>query len=445
MWIELESADALAAERVGGKAAGIARLARAGLPVPRGWCLPVEAEPAAASHDLLTAVASGDEQVWRRPAALLRARLADAPPSDRLRAAVDGLCRHVSGMLAVRSSAVLESSAHPASLSGQLSTFLGVRGADSVLKAIQACWLSRWSDAAIRYALGRGLDLEHLRLGVLVQTMVPARAAGSALAQGEQVTVEATWGLGRGVAEAEVVPDRWLLVAGEIHDFRAGYKPLAAHIDEQHGETWQRLPVEMATTPCLDVSAVLALGGLIRQAAAVFGEAIEVEWAVDEPGNAWLLQARLFHAALRPKEGPPAGEPERTPETLDGVPASPGQGFGRARIVATPSDVPVLGPGDVLVARLLRPGALAGVTRLAGLVLEAGGTTSHAATLARERGIPAVLGARGATQRIVDGAEVLVDGDSGRVSFSARPAPPESGRGQARRLAGHPEPRVDHG
>jgi pyruvate,water dikinase len=228
------------------------------------------------------------------------------------------------------------------------------------------------------------------------------------------VTVEGTWGLGRGLAEAEVIPDVWR--AGELSP-TPGIKRLAAELDPRGGEAWRRLADDQATAPCLDAGTVVELSRLVRRAEQVFGGPVEVEWAVDERRQVWLLQARPWPAARRPSDA----ELKAADGCVDGLPASGGQAVGRARVVRGAADLTRLGPHDVLVADRLAPGQLAGLIMLAGLVLEAGGTTSHAATLARERGIPAVFSARGATHNITDGAEVLVDGDAGRVFFR-RPA-----------------------
>jgi pyruvate,water dikinase len=334
--------------------------------------------------------------------ALLRARLASSPASEELRRAAEDLCAAEAGPLAVRSSAVGEG----ASLSGQLSTFLGVRGPAALVMAVQACWLSRWSDTAVRYALSRGLELEQLRMGVLVQRLVQAEAAGSAHAAEGHIRIEGVWGLGRALAEGEVVPDVWWLEGGAIEAFRPGRKPLAAELDPSGGETWRRLSALQAETPCLGEPIVRQLARLIQAAEHVVSQPVELEWAVDGRKQPWLLQARPLTRA-----GAPAGRTKLQPLDgwVDGLPASGGAGLGRARVVRSAAEIQTLGPSDVLIARALPPGSLAGVARLAGLVLESGGTTSHAASLARERGIPAVLGARGATQCIGQGDAVLVE------------------------------------
>jgi pyruvate,water dikinase len=307
----------------------------------------------------------------------------------------------------VRSSAVGEG----AGFSGLLTTFLGVRGPEALLTAIQACWLSRWSDNVVRYALGRGLDLRQLRVGVLVQRMVLAEAAGGARSQAGQVTVEATWGLGRGLAEGEVVPDVWRVEHGVVHEVRRGDKRLRVDLDARGGESWRRVPDDEASRPCLEEAAILELARVVHRTELVFGEPVEVEWAVAEQWQPWLLQVRSLQTAT----SGPGSHSESADGRLDGLPASPGQAVGRARVIGGVAEVGRLGPHDVLVAERLAPGALAGAPLLAGLVLEAGGTTSHAATLARERGIPAVFGVRDATRLISTGADLLVDVDTGRV------------------------------
>jgi pyruvate,water dikinase len=407
LWIDLDAPDALKAHHVGGKAASVARLRQAGLPVPMGWCLPQAVEAAwlaeADVGTLIEAIGHGThEQKWRRPAALLRARLATTPLPD-----IEPL-PSAEVALAVRSSARSEASG----FAGQLSTFLGVRGTEALRTVIHACWLSRWSDAILRYAFGRRLGLDDLALAVVVQPMVAAIAAGGARTSEQKVLVEAAWGLGRAVAEARVTPDAWCVAAGEVVARSAGRKPLAAVLDPNGGEMWRSVPANQVEATCLSDDAVCEVARLAREAERVLGPCIEVEFAIDHSGRVWLLQGRLS-ADVRSDAAAHGLEGARC---LAGRPASRGQAIGTARRCA--SSVELRGD-DVLVAEHLLPGAVAGLPRIAGLVLEAGGSTSHVASLARERGIPAVLGARGATQLIADGSVVLVDGDAGRVWFSS--------------------------
>jgi pyruvate, water dikinase len=100
---------------------------------------------------------------------------------------------------------------------------------------------------------------------------------------------------------------------------------------------------------------------------------------------------------------------------VEGQPTSGGRAAGRARLVARPQDLALLKPDEILVTSFMRPSMTALLPRIAGLVIEAGGTTAHTASLARERRIPAIMAAIGATRLIPDGAVVTLDADEGKV------------------------------
>ncbi len=128
----------------------------------------------------------------------------------------------------------------------------------------------------------------------------------------------------------------------------------------------------------------------------------------------WLLAGRGIYALMmRPA----------APAELAGIGASPGMVTGRARLVRAASDAQRLSRDDILVSAFLPPALTACVPRVAGIVLESGGSTSHLAVVARQFGIPAVLGVRGATARIRDGQGLTVDGTRGRVRFLNLPPP----------------------
>ena len=142
------------------------------------------------------------------------------------------------------------------------------------------------------------------------------------------------------------------------------------------------------------------------------GLPVEIEWAQDD-GGFKLLQARPLHL-----------EPTRVPDAiwlrhpgLNGHPAGVGWGSGRACVVSCECELARVAQGDVLVTRVAGPALGAVLPRVAGVVAELGGSTSHLASLARERGIPMVLGVLDATQRIPDGVQIAVDGVAGVVRW----------------------------
>jgi pyruvate,water dikinase len=226
--------------------------------------------------------------------------------------------------------------------------------------------------------------------------------------------LNAAWGLGSAVAQGEVVPDRIVLdrsdrgvelrntVLGRRMHHRIGCMHAVRHTE----------PRANATKRCLTDAQALELGRLVLRAEAIMGLPVEVEWARDAAGFA-LLQARPLYSE-------PAPVPDqiwlRHPG-LHGQAAGVGWGSGRACVVNCECELSRVGPGDILVTKVAGPALGQVLPRVAGVVAELGGSTSHLASLARERGIPMVLGVLDATERIPDGVQVAVDGVAGVVRW----------------------------
>jgi pyruvate,water dikinase len=172
----------------------------------------------------------------------------------------------------------------------------------------------------------------------------------------------------------------------------------------------------LVAAPCLTEPEATALGRLVVAAEALLGAPVEVEWALGDAGLQ-ILQARPLRVA--PLPGPDDARWLRHPGAT-GQPSGLGRGVGPACVVRDEADLARLGLGDVLVTSVAGPALAAVLPRVAGVVAELGGSTSHLAALARERGIPAVLGVPGATRRIPHGADVAVDGITGVVRWRRR-------------------------
>ncbi len=168
----------------------------------------------------------------------------------------------------------------------------------------------------------------------------------------------------------------------------------------------------LASKRCLDRAQAVELGQLLQQVEDVMGMPVEIEWALDDSGFK-LLQARPLH--LEP--APVPDEIWLRHPGLNGQPAGVGWGSGRACVVNCECELSRVAPGDILVTRVAGPALSQVLPRVAGVVAELGGSTSHLASLARERGIPMVLGVLDATQRIPDGVQVAVDGVAGVVRW----------------------------
>jgi pyruvate,water dikinase len=285
---------------------------------------------------------------------------------------------------------------------------------------LRACWAALWTTTARRSMAQHEQNPAQTAMAVLVQPLVAARASGGALSETAdgQMLISATWGLGSTIAQGEVVPDRIVLSRqGFVRSNEAGrkhHREACSHAAGGAGTSPQAVPAALVRAPCLKAGEATALGRLMRKAEGVLGMPVEIEWALDDHGFK-LLQARPLH--MKPATVPDAiwlGHPG-----LNGHPAGIGWGSGRAVVVNCECELSRVAPGDILVTRVAGPALSHILPRVGGVVAELGGSTSHLASLARERGIPAVLGVLDATRRIPDGAQVAVDGVAGVVRWLA--------------------------
>jgi pyruvate,water dikinase len=420
--IPLSAASASDADRVGPKAANLAALAHTGLPTPGGFCLAADAyrEQIAALGlaDMVRGFAAADIREQRRLSVEIRLGLYEqpiAPPIlEPLLAAWQAQRAGCGAPSAVRSSALIEDR-KGANFAGQFESFLGIDEEAAFLTAVRACWAALWTTNARRYMENHSLSPADTAMAVLIQPLVDARASGGGLSETAdgQMLISATWGLGSAIAQGEVVPDRIVLSRqGFLRKIEAGRKDHRETCGHGAGAVPQAVPSELVGAPCLDAGQAVTLGRMIRKAEAVIGSPVEIEWALDDRGFK-LLQARPLHV-----------EPITVPDEiwlkhpgLNGHPAGIGWGTGRAVVVNCECELARVAPGDVLVTRVAGPALSQVLPRVAGVVAELGGSTSHLASLARERGIPMVLGVLDATQRIPDGSQVAVDGVAGVVRW----------------------------
>ncbi|MEV7965362.1 PEP/pyruvate-binding domain-containing protein [Sphaerisporangium sp. NPDC088356] len=290
---------------VGGKAANLGVLTRAGLPVPPGVCLTTEAYRRVAGDagldDVLAALARTAPGATAALAELAgRARdlvLAAPVPADIERA----VRRSAEGPVAVRSSATAED-LPDASFAGQQDTYLNVIGPDAVLDAVRRCWASLWTDRAVAYRAANGVDHGAVHLAVVIQRMVRAEVAGvmftanPVTGRRHEIVIDAAPGLGEAVVSGAVNPDQFVVSPSmEITERRLGDKlvtvlPIPGGGTEQvrHDEPL----ADAAREACVTDRQIIALARLGARVEAHYGTPQDTEWAIDRSGTLWLTQAR---------------------------------------------------------------------------------------------------------------------------------------------------------
>lgn len=332
--------DAADVSAVGGKAASLGELSRAGVAVPPGYAVTTSAFALAldsldAGGELragIEALDPGDLAAIADVAARFRALVAAAPLPAEVAAAIESGYAAIGPAdpdVAVRSSATVEDSAE-ASFAGLQDTYLGISGVPSVLDHVRRCWASLYNDESVAYRRRLRLPEAGVAMAVVVQRMVAPRAAGVMFTRspvtGDRsvVAIEGTWGLGSALVSGDVTPDSWAVskITGEITTRRVSPK-LKIHRYAADSSQVQvaDMPDGLRDEPCLTDDEIRALAATARRVEAHYGAPQDIEWTVLD-GDA-AADSRIVLLQSRPetvwaaREAKPAGAPK--PRAADHV------------------------------------------------------------------------------------------------------------------------------
>ena len=376
-----------------------------------------------------TAARADDPKALRDGACRLRQLVAKVDPPPALRDAVHAALANLPpSAVAVRSSATAEDTAGT-SFAGMHDTFTNVRGDDEVIRNIVRCWESLFSERVIAYRADRGLRDEPA-IAVVVQQMLPAERAGIMFTADpntgshEHLTIEAIFGLGDLIVGGCVEPDTYI-VGGDppgIVSSRIGWQTYE-HVIEADGDL-VRVDLDHAqgARPVLTNAEVLEIAALGRRIEAWYdGRPQDVEFAITT-GGTFIVQTRPITTIGASAATEPGGDALAGPAIVIGTGASPGRATGPVRVLRTPDEGVQLLAGEILVAEMTTPDWVPTLQRAAAIITDRGGLTCHAAIVARELGLPCIVGARHATELLHDGAVVTVDGSDGTVRAGAIPS-----------------------
>jgi len=340
--------------------------------------------------------------------------------------------------VAVRSSATAEDLPE-ASFAGQQETFLNVRGVDAVLVAVKEVFASLYNDRAISYRVHRGFAHGDVAISAGVQHMVQSTASGVAFTIDTEsgfedvVFVTSAYGLGELLVQGAVNPDEFYVYKPNLAAGRPAVlsRTLGSKTHKliygDDGVAVQTIPVpgdEQRSFSLADDE----VEELARQAVAIeshYGRPMDIEWGKETiDGRIYILQARP--ETVRSRDSGRVIERFRLREKGDVLTTgrSVGQriGVGIVRIVGTPAEMGQVREGDVLVTDMTDPDWEPVMKRAAAIVTNRGGRTCHAAIIARELGIPAVVGTSDATEALTTGETVTVSCAEGDVGYVYRGA-----------------------
>ena len=443
-------------ERVGGKNASlgemISNLSGAGVTVPGGFATTAEAYREFLSHEglndrinqELARLDVDDVNALAEAGSKIRQWVIDTPLPPAFEAALREayelmLGKHPNLKVAVRSSATAED-LPDASFAGQQETFLNIEGYDNIKRAVHEVFASLFNDRAISYRVHRGYAHENVALSAGVQKMVRSETGASGVmftldtesGFRDAVFVTSSWGLGETVVQGAVNPDEFYvhkttLAAGRPAVLRRNLGSKLIKMvytgDASAGKSVETVDVPLSDRGRFSINDEQVMA-LARQAMTIeehYGRPMDIEWALDgDDQQLYIVQARP-ETVVSQQEG---GSLERFQLKEKGRTLVTGRaigqriGRGAVKVILSPDEMDKVNAGDVLVTDMTDPDWEPIMKRASAIVTNRGGRTCHAAIIARELGIPAVVGCGDATDVLRDGREVTVscaEGDAGHV------------------------------
>lgn len=446
-------------EIVGGKNASlgemISNLSKAGIRVPNGFATTAEAFRRFLDHntlekrinDELTELNVDDVEALQKTGAKIRQWIIDAPLQEDLKEDITTAWNTMNDCagsdkstgelaVAVRSSATAED-LPDASFAGQQETYLNVRGIRAVLHHIKEVFASLYNDRAIAYRVHQNFTHSEVALSAGIQLMVGSDKGASGVmftldtesGFRDVVFITASYGLGETVVQGSVNPDEYYVhkksLAADrlaILSRKLGSKEIKMIYSDKLDETTKIVPVDAAQQQqfCLSDEQLHELAHKAVIIEKHYRRPMDIEWAMDKNGLLYIVQARPETVASKEK----VHLSERYKLTQPGEVIIEGRaigkkiGAGKARIINDISEMDQVQDGDILVTDMTDPDWEPVMKRAAAIVTNRGGRTCHAAIIARELGIPAIVGCGDATKVIADKQEVTAScakGDTGLV------------------------------
>jgi pyruvate, water dikinase len=439
-------------EKVGGKNSSlgemISHLSEVGVQVPGGFATTAAAFRefldqsglAARIQETLTTLDTDDTRALAATGQQIRQWIMETPLQEPLENEIREAWKTMQSRygedlaVAVRSSATAED-LPDASFAGQQETFLNVVGLDAVLEKIHEVFASLYNDRAIAYRVHHGFEHHDVALSAGIQLMVRAGsgAAGVIFTLDTEsgyrgvVFITSSYGLGESVVQGAVNPDEFYLFkpnlkAGKPAILRRslGSKATRMVYGKGGGVTTEDTPEGERLAFSINDEEATALARMAVTIEEHYGRPMDIEWGKDgETGELFILQARPETVKSRSGQAMERFRLEQTGDVIaEGRAIGQRIGQGVARVIESLDQMHDIAAGDVLITDMTDPDWEPIMKRASAIVTNRGGRTCHAAIIARELGIPAVVGCGDATARVPDGSEVTVscsEGDTGRI------------------------------
>jgi pyruvate,water dikinase len=458
---------------VGDKALYLALALQQNYPVRPGIVIPANALPACLQHtawaypflvDLADSSLQFEDYNPRQVQAVarhLRQIVRDLQlPTSALQTVLEAIAPWSASALILRPSLVGLESGEVAG-SGLLDSHCCLVHPGAIAHALKRTWSELFRARSLIFWNQRGISLHEVHLAVLVQPLEDAIASGTLTLQDRHVHLQATWGLGMAIVRGEVTPDEYTgaldpISQPEVVQWKAHIRPkryqvqLPALASQPQGSAgagkttasflnssgdpaltdlqldYAPVALDRQTQPVLNAAALAQVQHLAQRLRTDFSTPLQIEWTwprcagtdFDSQPDIQFVQVTALSTAIPTSESALLLDASEIPsDTWVGLAAAQGQITAAAWVVSTSSDTPQenMPLGSILVAPIITPEWLPWLHRASGIVTEQGGMTSHGALLARELGIPAVVGVAQITRHLQTGDRLILEGDRGRV------------------------------
>lgn len=419
---------------VGGKGANLGEMTRAGFPVPPGFIVTSTAYRQFLEENnleikikhLLGTIDYNSQKTLENASRAIKREIEKGKMSEELIQHIFSAYSKLGGVMkdalvAVRSSATAEDLPN-ASFAGQQETYLNVKGEANLILKIKEAWASLFDARAIFYRHDQKIDQLKVAIAIPVQKMIESDSSGIMFTLSPvtndktTIVIEAIYGLGEYIVQGEITPDHY-----EIDKSSLSIK--SKHIEKQTHMLAKRgtenkdisVPQSLQEKQKITDTQIIQLAELGKKLEHHYFFPQDSEWAI-EKGVVYIVQTRPITTIKK------VSEEQNTTKTtlhqkiiLKGDPASPGIATGMVRILESAKEIDTVKAGDILVAPQTNPDFVPAMKRAVAIVTDQGGRTSHAAIVAREIGIPAVVGTQEATKKLKNGDMVTVNGLTGEI------------------------------
>ena len=419
---------------VGGKGANLGELTSAGFPVPGAFVLTTIAYDYFMKESGITekikkelkSINKNSDQSLTDASVRIRKlfETCDIPKDLKKEIIADYrmlVPKNTKGFVAVRSSATAED-LPDASFAGQQETYLNVIGDEDLFDKIRKCWSSLFTARAIAYREKQGYEHMDVKLAVVIQKMIDSEFSGIMFtvdphSGAKNIIIEAGYGLGEAIVGGEVTPDTYVIDKAKMNITKKRISTQKwKYIKGRDGGCLKEdVPATEEKKQKVDDARILEIAEIGRQVEIHYQRPMDMEWCI-EGGKSYLVQARPI-TAVGNSNASNVSTTEASSENivLTGLGASPGFATGTVRIFDESMSLDVIKDGDVLVTKMTMPDMVPAMSRSVAIVTDEGGMTCHAAIISRELGTPCIVGTGCATETLVDGEMITVDGTTGTV------------------------------